>query len=98
MPGLDPLVTYLSQKFASISTLQNSITNLNTTINNGIQNIQTEINNIEITNPQNVSKESHYHTSHIDFMYQKNISNNDNRRQIVIQNHYFTYVSAKRQS
>ena len=34
---------------------------------------QTLRNNIEITNPQNVSKEPHYHTSHTDFMYQRNI-------------------------
>ena len=39
----------------------------------------------------NFSKESHYHTSHTDFMYQRNTTNNDNRRQFVIQNHYFTF-------
>ena len=60
-------------------------------INNGIQNPQTEIINVEIANPQNVSKESHYHTSHTDFMYQGNITNNDNRRQFVTQSRYFTY-------
>ena len=59
-------------------------------MNNGVQNIQTEINSIEITNPQNVSKNLSYQTSHTDFMYQRNITNNDNRRQFVIQNHYFT--------
>ena len=64
---------------------------MNSFINNGIQHIQTEINNIEITNPQNVSKEPHYHTSHTDLMYQGNTTNNDNRRQFIIQNQYFTY-------
>ena len=31
-----------------------------------------------------------YHTSHTDFMYQGNTTNNDNRRQFVTQSHYFT--------
>ena len=57
-----------------------------------MQNLQAEINNIEI-NPGtgNVSKQSHYHTSNTDFLYQRNTTNNDNRRQFVIKNHYFTY-------
>ena len=91
VPGLGSLLTYIQSKYATLRALQNSITNINTTINNGIQNLRTEINNIEITNPQNVSKESHYHTSHTGFMYQGNTTNNGNRRQFVIQNHYFTY-------
>ena len=92
VPGLDSLITYLNQKFASISTLQNSITNISNTINNEIQNLQSNKNLIAI-NPGtgNFSKESHYHTSHTDFMYQRNNTNNDNRRQLVIQNHYCTY-------
>ena len=47
-----------------------------------MQNLQTEIHNIEISNPNagNINKESHYHTSHTDFMYQRNITNNDNRK------------------
>ena len=66
---------------------------MNNTINIEIQNLQTETNNIEIFNlsTQNVSKQNHYHTSNTDFMYQRNITNNDNRRQFVIQNHYFTF-------
>ena len=44
-----------------------------------------------MTNPQNVSKEPHYHTSHTDFMHQRNNTKNDNRRQFVIQSRYFTY-------
>ena len=91
VPGLDSLLTYPQSKHATLTSLQNSITNVNHTLNNGISNIQTEINNIEITNPQNVSKNLSYHTSHTDFMYQRNTTNNDNRRQFVIQNHYFTY-------
>ena len=68
VPGLDSLLAYIQSKYATLTALQNSITNVNTTINNEIQTLQTEINNIEI-NPGtgNVSKESHYHTSHTDF-------------------------------
>ena len=57
------------------------------------QHLQSETNNIEITNPTtgNVSKNLSFHTSHADFMYQRNNTNNDSRRQFVIQNHYFTY-------
>ena len=91
VPGLGSLLTYLQSKYATLTALHNSITNINNTINSEIQNLQTEINDIEITNPQNVSKESHYHTSHTDFMFQRNTTKNDNRRQFVIQNHYFTY-------
>ena len=54
VPGLDILSTYTQSKYATLTALQNSITNINTTINNGIQNLQTEINNI--TNPQDVGK------------------------------------------
>ena len=91
VPGLDSILTFMQSKYATITALQNSIANINNTINNEIANIQTEINNIEITNPQNVSKESHYHTSHTDFMYKRSTTNNDKRSYIVHQNHYFTY-------
>ena len=91
VPGLGSLLIYTQSKHAALTALQNSITNINTTINNEIQRLQSETNNIEIANPQNVSKESHYHTSHTDLMYQRNNTKNDNRRQFVIQNHYFTY-------
>ena len=91
MPGPDSILTYIQNRYATLTALQNSITNTSNTINNEISNIQTTINNIEITNPQNVNKESHYHTSHTGFMYQRNTTNNDNRRQFVIQNRYFTY-------
>ena len=85
MPGLDSLLPYIQSTYATLTSLQNSITNIPNTINNEKQNLQTEINNIEIPNPQNVSKESHYHTSHTDFMYQRNTTNNYNRKQSVIQ-------------
>ena len=93
VPGLDSLLTYTQSKYATLTSLQNSITNTNNTTNTEIQNLQTEINNIEIINPstQNVSKQNHYHTSNTDFMYQRNTTNNYNRRQFVIQNHYFTF-------
>ena len=90
MPGLDSLLTYLQPKYATLTALQNPITNINNTINSDISNIQTEIINTEITNPQNVSKNRSFHTSHTDFMYQRNTTNNVNRRQVVIQNRYFT--------
>ena len=91
VPGLGSLLTYIQSKYATLTALQNSITNIINIINNGISNIQNEINNIEIANPHNVSKNLSYHTSHADFMYQRDTTNNDNRRQFVIQNHYFTY-------
>ena len=91
MPGLDSLLTYLQSEYATLTPVQNPITNINNIINDEIQNIQIEINNIEITNPQSVSKNLSYHTSHTGFMYQRNITNNDNRSQFAIQSHYFTY-------
>ena len=91
MPGLDNLFTYSQSTYATLTSLHNSLTNINYTINNEIQNLQSELNNIETTNPQDVSKESHYHTGHTDFMYLRNNSKNDNRRQFALQNHYFTY-------
>ena len=89
--GLDSLITYLQSKYATINALQTAINNINNTINNEIVNIQTEINNLEITNQQHVSKDLHYHTSHTDFMYQRNNTNNDNRRSFITQQNYFTY-------
>ena len=54
-----------------------------------MQTLQTENYNIEITSSTgNASKDLHYHT---DFMFKRNTTNIDNRRQFVIQNHYFTY-------
>ena len=91
VPGLDSLLTYIQSKCATLTALQNSITNINDTINGEIQNLQSEKNNIEITNPQTVRLNSHYHTSRTDFMYQRNTTKHNNRRQFVIQSHYFTY-------
>ena len=92
VPGLDSLLTHLQPKCATLNSLQNSITNINNTTNNEIQNLKSEINNIE-NNPGtgNVSKQNHHHTSNTDFMYQRNTTNNDNRKQFVTQNHYFTF-------
>ena len=56
VPGLDSMLAYIQSKYATLAALQNSITNINNTINTEIQNLQTEVNNIEISNPQNVSK------------------------------------------
>ena len=92
VPGLTSLLTYTQSKYATLTSLQNSITNANNTINTEMQNLQTETNNIEnAPGTGDVSKESHYHTGHTDFIYQRNTTNNDNRRQFVIQNQYFTY-------
>ena len=92
VPGLDSILTYIQSKYVTLTALQNSITNINNTTNTEIQNLQTEINNIEITSSTgNVSKNLSYRTNHTDFLYQRNTTNNDNRRQFVIQNHYFTY-------
>ena len=91
MPGLDSLLTYLRSNYATLTALHNSLTSINNIINNEISNIQPETNNIEITHPQNVNKNLSYHTSHTDFMYQRNATNNGNSRQFVIQNHYCTY-------
>ena len=91
VPGLDSLATYIQPGYATLTALHNSITNINKTMNNEIQNIQPEINNIEITNPQDVSKDLHYHTSHTGFMYQGNNTKNDNRRSYTIQQNCFAY-------
>ena len=50
------MLTYIQSKYATIATLQISITNVNNIINNETDNVQTEINNIEITNQQGVGK------------------------------------------
>ena len=49
VPGLDSLLTHTQSKYATLTSLQNSITNDNNTINTEIQNLQTETNNIENT-------------------------------------------------
>ena len=92
VPGLDSSLTCTQSKYATLTSLQNSLTNISNTINNEIQTLQTEINNIEISpGTGNVSKQSHYHTSNTEFMYQRNNTKNDNRKNIVIQNHCFTF-------
>ena len=93
VPGLDSLLTYFQSKYATLTSLQNSVNNMTNTINTEIQNLQSEIDNI-----QNIpgtgtggSKNNHYHTSHTGFMYQRNNTKNDNRKSYVMQNHYFTF-------
>ena len=46
VPGLDTMITYIQPKYATLTALQNAITNIN-------NNIQTEINNLEIPNQGN---------------------------------------------
>ena len=91
VPGLDSILIYTQSKYATLTALQNSITNIDNTTNTENSNIQTELANIEITSSQNVNKQSHYHTSNTDFLYQRNTTNNDNRKHIVLQNRYFTF-------
>ena len=93
VPGLDSLLTCAQSNYATVTSLQNSITNVNNTVNNEMQHIQGEFNYVEIMHPTpgDVSKNLSYNTSHTDFMYQRNIIENDNRRQFVIQSHCFTY-------
>ena len=59
VPGLDSMTTYTQPKYATLTALQNAITNIN-------NNIQTEINNLEIPNQGNlnVNKELYYNTTH----------------------------------
>ena len=93
MPGLSSLLTYTQSKNATLTALQNSMTNANNTVNTEIQTLQTEIHNIGISNPGtgHASKEPHCHTSHTDFMYQRNTTKHYSRRQFAIQNHHCTY-------
>ena len=91
VPGLDTILTYTQSKYATLTALHNSITNINNTINSEIQNLQTEIHNIEITSSHNVSEQNHYHTSNTDFLYQRNNTKNDNRRSDIIQQNHITY-------
>ena len=51
VPGLDSLLTYTQSKYEALTTLQNSITNINNTVNTKMQTLQAKISNIEISNP-----------------------------------------------
>ena len=57
--GRDPMITYTQSKHATLTALQNAITNID-------HNIQTEINNLEIPNQGNlnVNKELYYNSSY----------------------------------
>ena len=87
-PGLDSMVTYTQSKYATLTALQNAITNIS-------NHIQTETNNLEIPNQGNlnVNKELYCNTTHTDYTSQRNntIHRYDNRRSFIIQKHYFTY-------
>ena len=88
VPGLGSVITYIQPKYATLTALQNAITNIN-------NNIQTEIHNLEIPNQGNlnVNKELYYNTTHTDYTFQRNntIHKYDNRRSFITQQNYFTY-------
>ena len=88
VPGLDSLITYIQTRYATLTALQNSSTNVNSTI-------QTEINNLAINNQGglNVNKELCYHSHYTDYTFQRNntIHKYANRRTFIIQSHFFTY-------
>jgi len=57
------------------------------TFNKTNNSYSNDTNYITTNNNKNLS----YHTNHTDFMYQRNNTKNDNRKHIVLQNHYFTF-------
>ena len=67
VPGLDSMITYIRSTYATLTALQNAITNIH-------NDIQTEINNLEIPNQGNlnVDKELYYNTTHTDYTFQRN--------------------------
>ena len=87
-PGLDSMITCTQSKYATLTALQNNITNINNTI-------QTEINDLEIPDQGNlnVNKDVYYHYNYTDYTFQRNntIHKYDNRRTFIIHNHFFTY-------
>ena len=88
VPGLDSMVSYTQSKQATLTASQNAITNMN-------NNVETEINNLEIPNHGNLNanKNLYYNTTHTDYTLQRKntIRKYDNRRSVIIQNHFFTY-------
>ena len=89
-PGLDSMIIYTQPKYATLTALQNAITNINNNSNN-----RTEITNSEVPNQGNLNvyKELYYNTTHTDYTFQRNntIHKYDNRRSFIIQQNYFTY-------
>ena len=65
------MITYFQLKYATLTALQNAITNIN-------NNVQTEINNLETPNQgnPNFNKELYYKTTHTDFTFQRNTKHN----------------------
>ena len=88
VPGLDSILTYIRNKYATLTALQHTITNVSNT-RKMKYNIQTEINNIAISNVSNGSIELHYDTTHTDCMFQENVINNHGT--FITQQHYCTY-------
>ena len=88
VPGLDSMITYTQSKYATLTALQNAITNIT-------NNIQTEIDNLEIPyqGVLNVNKELYYNTPHTYYTFQRNntIHNYGNRRSFILQQKCFTY-------
>ena len=87
-PGLDSMITYTQSKYATLTALQNAVTNINNII-------QTEIDSLEILNQVdlNVNNELYYTTTHTDYTFQRHdtIHTYDNRRSCLLQQSYFTY-------
>ena len=65
-PGLDSMTTYTHSEYATLTALQDAITNIN-------NNMHTEINNLEIPNQGNLNdnQEICYNTTHTDYTCQK---------------------------
>ena len=83
---LDSMLTYNQSKHATLTALQNAITNIYI-IYIYIYNIQTEITNLEIPDQGgNSSKELRYNTTHPDYTFQNNVVNN--HRTFTTQQHY----------
>ena len=87
VPGLDSLVTYTQSTYATLTALQNNVTNITNTI-------QTEVNDLEIDKHGSLNfNQVFYHINNTDYTFQRNntIHTYDNRRTFVIQQHCFTY-------
>ena len=88
VPGLGSLITNIQSEQATLTALQDAITNVSNTI-------QTEIHNLEINNQGdlNVNKELYCHKDYTDYTFQRNITVHkyDNRGIFIIHNHFFTY-------
>ena len=88
VPGLGSMLTCIQSKYATVTALQNAITNIS-------NNIHTGINNLEINNQGNlnVNEVLYCHSNYTDYTFQRNntIHKYDNHRTSIIQNHFPTY-------